>query len=344
VAVLGLGGTIAMAAGSSGGARPALSAAELIDAIPGLDELAVDLVVEDVRRLPGASLTFDDLRAVATTVRQHCASGVDGVVVIQGTDTIEESAYLLDLLHDGPQPLVVTGAMRNASLAGADGPANLLAAVQVATSTEARGQGCVVVLADEIHAARRVRKTHTTSLTTFESPNGGPLGFVVEGRPRLVNRVGARFCVPPEPLDGSGRGQLRVGLAVVALGDDGVMLRGAAEHLDGLVVAGFGVGHVPEWLVGDLAEIATRIPVVLASRTGAGSVAASTYSFVGSEASLIASGLMPAWLLDPYKARILLHVLLAAGCDQTTIGPALAAAGGQAPAQDWPWPIPETDR
>ena len=340
VAVLGLGGTIAMAAGSTGGAEPALSAADLVGAVPGLGEVPVDLAVEDVRRLPGASLGFDDLAAVAATVRERCAAGADGVVVTQGTDTIEEAAYLLDLLHAGPQPVVVTGAMRNASLAGADGPANLLAAVQVAASPEARGQGGLVVLADEIHAAGRVRKTHSTSLTTFVSSNGGPLGYVVEGRPHFVQHLPARFCLPPDlgPTDRARRP--RVGLTVVTFGDDGALLDGAADRLDGLVVAGFGAGHVPEWLVDDLAATAARIPVVLASRTGAGTVLNATYAFPGSEATLTAAGLIPAWFLDPYKARILLHVLLAAGCDQSTIARAFTAAGGYAPPDRWPWPLP----
>lgn len=341
VAVLGLGGTIAMAAGSTGGAEPALSTDDLIRAVPGLGQLPIDLAAEDLRRLPGASLSFDDMQSVAAIVEQRCASGADGVVITQGTDTIEESAYLLDLLHAGSQPVVVTGAMRNATLAGADGPANLLAAIQVAASLDARGQGCLVVLADEIHAASRVRKTHSTSLTTFQSPNGGPLGYVVEGRPQFLNHLPVRFWVPFDPSRPDGQGSPRVGLAVISFDDDGALLEGAADRLDGLVLAGFGVGHVPRWLVDDLTTMAARIPVVLASRTGAGSVLAATYSFPGSEATLIAAGLIPAWRLDPYKARILLHVLLAGGLDRPTIASAFAAAGGYAPAQSWPWPTVE---
>ena len=266
---------------------------DLIRAVPGLGQLPIDLAAEDLRRLPGASLSFDDMQSVAAIVEQRCASGADGVVITQGTDTIEESAYLLDLLHAGSQPVVVTGAMRNATLAGADGPANLLAAIQVAASLDARGQGCLVVLADEIHAASRVRKTHSTSLTTFQSPNGGPLGYVVEGRPHLLNHLPVRFWVPFDPSRPDGQGSPRVGLAVISFDDDGALLEGAADRLDGLVLAGFGVGHVPRWLVDDLTTMAARIPVVLASRTGAGSVLAATYSFPGSEATLIAAGLIP---------------------------------------------------
>jgi L-asparaginase len=124
---------------------------------------------------------------------------------------------------------------------------------------------------------------------------------------------------------------------VDTLGDDGALLA-ATDRLDGRVVAGFGAGHVPGWLVDDLAAIAARIPVVLASRTGAGTVLSATYGFPGSEATLTAAGLVPAWFLDPYKSRILLHVLLAAACDRPTIARAFAAAGGYAPPDTWPWP------
>lgn len=174
VVVLGLGGTIAMTADDMGGVLPTLSTGQLIAAVPGLAETGIAVEVEDFRRVPGASLSFDDLTALSAVVRDRFVAGADGVVITQGTDTIEESAYLLDLAHAGTQPLVVTGAMRNPMLAGADGPANLLAAVQVAASPQTCGLGTVVVVADEIHAASRVRKTHSTSGHTFQSPNGGP--------------------------------------------------------------------------------------------------------------------------------------------------------------------------
>ena len=332
VLVVGLGGTIAMTAAAGGGATPALSPADLLAAVPwpAADDVTVQAV--DCRNLPGASLSFDDVTAAGALIADRLAAGVDGVVVVQGTDTIEETAYLLDLRHAGPQPVVVTGAMRNPSLAGADGPANLLAAVQTAASPATRDLGCLVVLADEIHAARRVRKTHTTAGSTFQSPDGGPLGYLVEGRPRLVSLLPRRTVLPPAASDR----RPRVALLTLTLGDDGVLLAGLAERVDGVVVAGFGAGHAPRDLVPALQDLARRMPVVLASRTGSGSVLAGMYGFPGSERDLLGRGLISAGFLDPVKARILLWAALAAGAGRDQVEAAFAAAGGAEPDR-WPW-------
>lgn len=324
VVVFGLGGTIAMSAGDAGGVVPVLSADQLVAAVPGLAGSGIAVDVEDFRRVPGASLTFDDLGALAGAIDQKLAAGADGVVITQGTDTIEETAYLLDLTHTRSEPIVVTGAMRNPTLAGADGPANLLAAVQTAASPDARDLGTLVVFADEIHAAARVRKTHSTSGYTFVSANGGPLGYVVEGQPRVFNRPSSRTTVPAaaelRPVE--------VGLITMVLGDSGTLLEAAADRLDGLIVAGFGVGHVPDRVVDTLTKLAARMPVVLASRTGAGSVLTRTYAFPGSESDLLDRGLISAGFLDPLKARVLLHHLLAAGHDLAGIRTVFAQAGG----------------
>ncbi len=334
VLMLSLGGTIAMTSGGAGGVVPTLTAEELIAAVPGLADTGIDVQVQTFRQLPGASLGFDDLTALAALIADRTATGgVDGVVVTQGTDTIEETAYLLDLLHAGDAPVVVTGAMRNPTLAGADGPANVLAAIRTAASPAARGLGALVVFADEIHAGRYVRKTHSTSGGTFRSPNTGPLGHVVEGQARLLTRPPHRLTVPLEMVTRVPR----VGLYTVTLGDDGALLAGA-DSLDGLVVAGFGVGHVPQRLVDQLTALVARIPVVLTSRTGAGPVLASTYAFPGSESDLQHRGLIGAGFLDPYKARLLLHTLLTAGADPDAIAAGFAAAGGTGDLARWPWP------
>ncbi|MGI5147214.1 asparaginase [Plantactinospora sp. CA-294935] len=328
VAVFSLGGTIAMTSGKNGGVVPALNAADLVAAVPGLADTGITVQVHDFRKLPGASLGFDDLIALASAAKGAVDDGIDGVVVTQGTDTIEETSFVLDLLWACDAPLVITGAMRNPTMAGADGPANLLAAVTVAAAPALRRLGCLVVLGDEIHAARWVRKTHTTSPAAFASPDTGPVGLVAEGQPRVL----ARPARHPLALNMPQPKAVRTAVLPVVLGDDGETLHHAAAGLDGLVVAGFGVGHVPAATVPVLTELADTMPVVLASRTGAGPVLTSTYGFAGSESDLLARGLISAGTLDCYKARVLLHLLLAASADRGEVAKAFETIGaGEAP-------------
>ncbi|MEO8888680.1 MAG: asparaginase [Jatrophihabitantaceae bacterium] len=306
ITALFLGGTISMS-GHGGGAVVRLSADELVAAVPQLGELDVRIHARQFRSLPSAALSFDD---VVQLVAAAESLDSDGVVVVQGTDTMEESAYLIDLLWRKDSPIVVTGAMRNPSLAGPDGPANLLAAVTVAASERFRGLGAMVAFGDEVHAARFVRKTHSTSPATFASSNAGPIGHVIEGVAVRVTQVERRptYAVTG-PVDA------RVPILSVGLDDGGELLVGLAERCDALVVAALGAGHVPPALAEPLGQLATRVPVVLATRTGAGAVLSHTYGYAGSESDLLARGLIGGGLLDPFKARVLLRVLLAGGHD-----------------------------
>ncbi|WP_343041862.1 asparaginase [Streptomyces typhae] len=316
VVVYSLGGTIAMTTDpATGGVVPALSARDLLEAVPGLDGHGIEIRVHDFRRVPGASLTFADLRELGAAIDKTLAGGdVHGIVITQGTDTIEETAFFLDLYHGHEQPVIVTGAMRNPTMAGPDGPANLQAAVLAAADPQLRGAGVLVVLNDEIHAARHVRKSHTTSPAAFTSPGAGHLGQVAEGRVRLV--------APPPRRHGpllAPSWDARVGLYTVSLDDDGTLLDAWDGRCDSLVIAAFGVGHVPQRLVEALERLAARVPVVLASRIGNGPVLTGTYGFPGSEKDLISRGLIAAGDLGPYQARLLLHALLAQGADRESV-------------------------
>ncbi|WP_415950742.1 asparaginase [Streptomyces sp. KLOTTS4A1] len=325
ITLLTLGGTIAMSGNPVAGVVPRLTGAELTAAVPALADHPLD--VRDAHAVPSANLTFAQLFAVAEEASQAVQAGAAGVVITQGTDTLEETSYLLDLIWPHPEPLVLTGAMRNPTLAGADGPANLLAAVRVAASPEARDLGALLVFNDEIHAPRWARKTHSTSTATFASPNTGPLGHIIEGTPRLLTRPPR---LPALPSAAEASAMARVALHTVTLDDDAAHLphlRHLPETHQGLVLAAYGVGHVPAALAPVLGELTTHIPVILTSRTGAGSTLASTYASPGSESDLLNRGLTNAGLLDPYKSRILLRLLLSTGADRDRISEEFALRG-----------------
>lgn len=309
IVVLSLGGTIAMTPDhAGGGAVPSLDAADLVAAVPGLGE-AARLRARSFRRVPGAHLTLDDVVALAAEIAAELEGGADGVVVTQGTDTLEEVAFALDLLVRSDKPVVVTGAMRAPHLAGADGPANLLAAVQAASAPALHGVGTVVVLNGEIHAARLVIKGHTQSPDAFVSPLGGPLGWVAEGKPRLALRPGGR----PELGLRADLRPGRVALLAAWLGDDGTLVAAAAASgYDGLVLEALGGGHLPAAMLEAVDAAIGVMPVVLASRTQAGEVLRETYGFEGSERDLFARGALSAGWLNGRKARILLALLLGA--------------------------------
>jgi L-asparaginase len=298
--------------GDGRGARPSLSAEQLLTSVPSLAEIA-QLRTLTLSTLPGASLTFDDVVRALHWARAEVAEGVSGAILIQGTDTIEETAYLLDLYWDQSAPLVVTGAMRSAQMSGADGPANLLAAVRVAVADTSRRRGVLVVMNDEIHAARWTRKIRASGPAAFASPSFGPVGYLDEGQPVYATTAVEHRALPlPDPFVAP-----RVALLETFLGDDGEILETLrnTNTFRGFVVAGFGVGHVSSSMAEVVERTAGSVPVVLATRTGAGSTHRNSYGFDGSESDLISRGAIPAGWLDARKARVLLTCLLAAGSD-----------------------------
>lgn len=311
--------------GAGKGVTPALGASSIAAALPGLEQLA-SVRAQTLAIKPSASLTFDDVIAVASCAREAVDGGAIGAVVTQGTDTLEETSYLLDLVWDRDAPLVVTGAMRSSAHPGADGPANLLGAVLAAISDECRELGCIVAMNDQIHAAREIQKRHSSSPAAFASPNAGPIGYVSERSVRIVAVPKApRLLLPSVPSEVA-----NVALVEIGFDDDGALLSHCANgHFDGVVVAALGVGHLPTIASARAIEAAARMPVILASRTGAGDVFSATYDFEGSESHLLASGLISAGSLAPRKARVLLTMLLRAGADRRLIEAAFQILGGK---------------
>lgn len=318
VHVLTLGGTIAMR-DEGQGATPTLDASELLG---GVAVDGVEITAEAFRQVPSAALTIADLAALAEHIRAVVADGTDGVVVTQGTDTLAESAFTLDLLLEIDAPVVFTGAMRHPTLLSPDGPANLVNAVRTAAADDTRGIGVVVVMNDEVHAARHVRKSNTMSTAAFNSAGSGPIGWVVEEQVRLLTRPSGRTITLPQP-----RRDVAVALLASAIGDDLRLVDLVAESgYEGVVVEAFGAGHVPPWTVQRLAEATAQLPVVFASRVGAGPTLTRTYGYPGSERDLRSRGLVGAGWLDGAKARVLLTLVLAS--PGTNVAEAFTAFGG----------------
>lgn len=325
VAVGAMGGTIAMRSETVGHpVSPELGAEQLVSAVPELARVA-EIRTHTICNVGSPSISFADVLAALAWAEAAVAEGAAGVVLTHGTDTIEETAYLLDVLWRGPQPLVLTGAMRSAEEPGADGPANLLAAVRAAASEELSGLGVLVVMDDAIHLAERVTKTHALAVSPFASPWASALGRVEEGRVFLDFLPAAPRPAPlPVPSDLSAK----VALLEMPLGEDGLMLRLAAEGgYRGIALAGAGAGHMSAAAADVVEEVLTRVPVVMATRTGGGRTATQTYGYAGAEVDLIRRGVIMTGALSARKARLLLWVLLGGGADRDAIETAFAVRG-----------------
>jgi len=318
VAIGAMGGTIAMKPSTPSGANtPGLEAQDLVDAVPGLSDI-VELRIANICNLPSPSISVADVLQALDFARRAVAAGAVGVVITHGTDTLEETAYLLDLLWEEAAPIVITGAMRSATAAGAEGPANLLAAVMTAASPQARGLGVLTCLNDTVHLASRVQKTSSMAVEAFDSPGFGPIGRLVESEFRLLWGLASPR---PDVLPAPGTGHIDVALLESALNDDGRLVRLVqAAGFAGIVISGLGVGHVPIPVADAISEaIEAGVTVAIGSRTARGGTATNLYGYPGSEADLISRGVIMTGALSPRKARLLLHVLLGAGYDPDAI-------------------------
>jgi L-asparaginase len=325
VTLICLGGTIAStSSGDLGGVAPNLRGENLL---AGLDQedFVAQMDVIDVATVPSWDLNFEHVASVIDEIAKAVARGSTGVVITQGTDTLEEVAFAVDLLVDTDVPVAFVAAMRHSGAPGSDGPANLRDAITTVLDPRARGLGCLVVMNGEVHHATDVRKTHTSSVDAFSSPDFGPCGWIREGalhiRARSTHALKlhveepASIQTPP--------------LVRLAIQDDGWWLDPVRSLNSGLVIEGLGGGHVPSSIAPAVEELAREVPVVMTSRTGRGSVLTSTYDAPGSEIPLRRAGVISAGVLDGIKSRVLLGVLLAQKANRADIESAFAAFGAR---------------
>jgi L-asparaginase len=307
--VLFTGGTISMRHDAAlGGAVPSLSAEEIVAATPGLDAVAAT-AVEQWGRFPGPHMTVERMWALRGRIAELLARPeVEGVVVTHGTDTLEESAYLSARSLRSQKPVVFTGAMRNASDLGWDGPANLMDAVRVAASEEARGYGVVVAIGGRVFAGLDVTKAHTHLLDAFESPGLGPIGVVDDGR------VIFRRALPPAPALLAPEAPVTpIDIVLAYAGCDGRAADATRATGRGLVVAALGRGNVPPPMADALgAWIGAGKPVVITSRALRGRVGR-TYGYPGGGRRLSEMGALFAGSRRPQQARIDLMLALGLG-------------------------------
>ena len=317
ISLLALGGTISTQV-TDRGSLPHLGA----DQIAGSLVLPGDIEVRprDVDRISGRGVTPLHMWRLAQAVAEEITDGAHGVVITHGTDTLEETVYALELLVRPSVPVVVTGAMRLPEAPGADGPANVAAAVTAAADARLAAYGPVVVFQDEVHLARWVTKVHSSRVAAFASPAAGPVGMVVEDEVALLHGPPQRTHALPRVAEPS----RRVELIWAAAGVDGFVVDAIADSVDGLVVAGTGGGHLAPPLAEALVRVArTGTPIVLASRCVSPRVLRRTYGGVGSEVHLLAEGLLWGGSLFPLKARLRLLFGLSAGQQGLELFPAV---------------------
>lgn len=319
VYLLATGGTIAGRANSplqTAGYRPGeLSVGELLESVPGLSTLA-KIEGEQVCNVASPFITIDIWLRLARRINELLARPeVAGIVVTHGTDSLEETAYFLNLVVKSSKPVIVVGAMRPATSLSPDGPLNLVNAVHVATSPEARNQGVLVVMNDEIYGARDVTKTHVSQLHTFRSPDLGALGSISSGTVAFYRQVLRKHTIDTEFSVDQLPALPRVDIIYAYLGADGALVDAAVQAgARGLVLAGMGQGGGTKEQNEALRRAqAQGVIVVRSSRTGSGRILPPTDEYLDKGSTVTADN------LNPQKARILLALALTRTTDPKRI-------------------------
>ncbi len=292
----------------AGGNVPAHGGAALVEFAPELAGVS-PFSIEDWGRLPACHMGQERIWELRNRVAAVVAGEGPpaGIVITHGTDTIEETAYLLARTLDPTTPVVITGAMLTSSDQGWDGPRNLVDAARVAADPASRGRGAMVVFAGRIFAGREVAKMQATALEAFAAPHAGPIGSVGADGVRYVAKPAVADALAPSNLGA------RVALMPMVVGDRGELLDLARPGHDGVVVVAFGSGNVPPGAVPAIRRwLAEGKPVVLASRCPYGEVIPA-YAFEGGGATLVRDGVIPAGARTPAQARMELTIALSAG-------------------------------
>ncbi len=307
------GGTISMKQESlESAADMGFSTKELLNLIDSANKIA-NIVPLSFTGVPSPHIDMNIMYELSNLLKDKLSNDeFDGVVVTHGTDTLEETAYFLDLTVDTNKPIIVTGAMKNSSQLGYDGPSNIYNSICTAASEDSKNKGVLVLMNNSIHTAKEVMKFHTMALETFISPNFGSIGYIdsdvpVFEMPFQKNKAIYNIIDINKNVD----------IVKCYSGSDSKILNYLVddEKADGIIIEGFGRGNVPPGMVdGIINAIEKNIPVVLTSRSPSGRVAPN-YKYIGGGKHLEDLGVILGGYLSSQKARILLQVMLSSNCD-----------------------------
>ena len=304
ILVLHTGGTISMQADASG-AVVTSSDNPMNHVSNPLEGIQVHTL--DFFNLPSPHIKPKHMLALYQKIKEEAAN-YDGVVITHGTDTLEETAYFLDTMEVPHMPIVLTGAMRSSNELGSDGVYNYLSALRVASDNRAADKGVLVVMNDEIHAAKYVTKTHTTNVSTFQTPTHGPLGLIMKQEILYFKTAEPRVRFDLDHI----QGLVPIISAYAGMTDELIDMLDL-EQLDGLIIQAFGAGNIPKETSQKLESLLQRgIPVALVSRCFNG-IAEPVYAYQGGGVQLQKSGVFFVKELNAQKARLKLLIALNAG-------------------------------
>ncbi|NIB83546.1 MULTISPECIES: asparaginase [Streptococcus] len=304
ILVLHTGGTISMQADASGAVVTSSDNPmnHVSNPLEGIQVHALDFF-----NLPSPYIKPKHMLALYQKIKEE-ADNYDGVVITHGTDTLEETAYFLDTMEIPHMPIVLTGAMRSSNELGSDGVYNYLSALRVASDDKAADKGVLVVMNDEIHAAKYVTKTHTTNVSTFQTPTHGPLGLIMKQEILYFKTAEPRVRFDLDHI----QGLVPIISAYAGMTDELIDMLDL-EHLDGLIIQAFGAGNIPKETAQKLENLLQKgIPVALVSRCFNG-IAEPVYAYQGGGVQLQKSGVFFIKELNAQKARLKLLIALNAG-------------------------------